>query len=493
METIDLEPNKKHYMSWPVIALIDFVTIISFENIFYPFQNQGLSVVISWIFLLFSYVIPYALISSQMSLTFDNQAGGLASWVKYSTNDTLGYWTSWMYWVQTVPYLVDVSNSVIVSFSWIILGNNSLDKKMSTFWFGILTFVIILIFILLENRLKNSLEILSLLGGGAMFIMSVLFVVMAAWAVIHGHHHIATQPFNWSSFKPSFSLNYFSTTGLLIFAMSGAELAAPYVSQMKNPKRDFPKAMWMLAIMTGFLTIFGTLALSMFFNAHTVQYDKKFKMNGPYEAFQLLGQSLGMGKSLMYIFAVVQALFMMAQLAVLLDASSRVFAGDVGDKFMPKWLTKKNKNGRPVHSYTLTVGLSLFLLLLTGTLPSIHSIYNWLLNINGIISPYKTCWVFVAFVAMRLQQEKFTSGYVFIKNKTGALIVGFWCLIFTFICATLGFIPQNVAIGTSEFNHQLWMNIITVIVLFGLGFLLPWLRKREAKKNGELDMDLNAE
>lgn len=87
----DLEPNKKHYMSWPVIALIDFVTIISFENIFYPFQNQGLSVVISWIFLLFTYVIPYALISSQMSLTFDNQDGGLASWVRRSTNDTLGY------------------------------------------------------------------------------------------------------------------------------------------------------------------------------------------------------------------------------------------------------------------------------------------------------------------------------------------------------------------------------------------------------------------
>lgn len=114
----DLEPNKKHYMSWPVIALIDFVTIISFENIFYPFQNQGLSVVISWIFLLFTYVIPYALISSQMSLTFDNQDGGLASWVRRSTNDTLGYWTSWMYWVQSVPYIVDVSNSVIVSFNF---------------------------------------------------------------------------------------------------------------------------------------------------------------------------------------------------------------------------------------------------------------------------------------------------------------------------------------------------------------------------------------
>ena len=65
----DLAP-KKHYMSWPVIALLDFVTIISFENIFYPFQNQGLSVVVSWIFLLFSYVIPYALIATQLGLTF---------------------------------------------------------------------------------------------------------------------------------------------------------------------------------------------------------------------------------------------------------------------------------------------------------------------------------------------------------------------------------------------------------------------------------------
>ena len=113
-----------------------------------------------------------------------------------------------MYWVQTVPYLVDVSNSVIVSFSWIILGNNTLDKHMSTFWFGILTFVIILAFILVENAIKNSLELLSLIGGGAMFIMSMLFVLLAVWSVMHGHH-IATQPFNLAAFKPSFSLRFF--------------------------------------------------------------------------------------------------------------------------------------------------------------------------------------------------------------------------------------------------------------------------------------------
>jgi amino acid transporter len=261
--------------------------------------------------------------------------------------------------------------------------------------------------------------------------------------------------------------------------MSGAELAAPYIVQMRDPKHEFPKAMWLLAIMTAFLTIFGTLSLAVFFNANQIPHD--FKMNGPYYAFSLLGHELGLGKILMYLFAVVQAIFMMAQLAVLLDASSRVFAGDVADKFMPHWLTRKNKQGRPVNSYLMTTGLSLFLLLLTGTLPNINTIYNWLLNINGIVSPYKTCWVFFSFLAIRWRQKDFHSDYIFIRNRTSALLVGSWCLAFTFICATLGFIPQEAAFGTHAFNHQLLLNFVTVFILLGLGFLLPLLRKRELK------------
>lgn len=479
MNTLEQNASKK-YTPWLILTLLDFVTIISFENIFYPFQNQGLSVVISWIFMLFAYVIPYELIVSQLGLTFDQQAGGLASWIRRGTgSDLFGYATSWMYWVQTIPYLVDVSNSVIVSFSWIILGDATLGKHMSTFTFGLLTFAIILAFILLENFFKDSLEILSLIGGGAMFIMSMLFVLMTFWAVTHGAH-IATQPFNLEAFKPSFSLHYFSTTGLLIFAMSGAELAAPYISKMKNPKKEFPRSMWVLALMTGALTIFGTLSLAVFFDANHIPQD--FKMNGPYYAFKLLGEKLGMGSVLMYVFAVVQAFFMLAQLAILIDAASRVFAGDVNQKYMPSWLTKKNKNGRPVHSYTLTAGISLVLLLLSGTLPSINSIYNWLLNLNGIVSPYKTCLVFVAFLAVRYRQNEFSSDYVFIKNRKGALAVGFWCFIFTFVCATMGFIPQNAEFGTKQFDHELLMNFFFVFLIFGMGFILPLLRKLELKR-----------
>ncbi|MBT8934602.1 amino acid permease [Lactobacillus delbrueckii subsp. bulgaricus] len=406
------EPPKKHYMAWMTLAMLDFVTIIRFEDVFYPYQNQGLSVIFSWIFLLICYQLPYTLIATQLGLAYkDTEEGGLDSSIRRGTgSDVLGYATSWMYWAQTVPYLVDVSNSIIVSISWMILGNNTLGKHMSPFMFGLLTFVIILIFILCESAYKNSLDLLSLIGGIAMFAMSamsVIFVILIIWALMHGGH-IATK-MEWSSFKPNFSVHYFSTTGLLIFAMSGAELAAPYVTRLKNPRKEFPKSMWMLFAMTVFMTLTETLGLAVLFDAKHIPHD--FKMNGAFYAFQLLGEEAGMGKSLMYMYAIV-----------------------------------------------------------------------CLLNLNGIVSPYKTSVVFLAFLAFGYRHKTFAKDdFVFIRNNKGALAVGWWCFIFTFICATMGFLPQDVTFESPQWTKQLWMNIITVIVLFGTGFLLPWLRKLELK------------
>src|SRR5699024_1181440 len=109
-------------------------------------------------------------------------------------------------------------------------------------------------------------------------------------------------------------------------------------------------------------------------------------------------------------------------------------------------------------------------------------IYNWLLNLNGIVSPYKTALVFVAFLAIRWQEEQFKSDYVYIKNRTGALIVGFWCFICTFVCATMGFMPQDAAPGTKAFECQLFRNFGTVRFLVVLCLLLTWLRKIELKR-----------
>ena len=425
----ELDKPQKQYIPWVVVGLMDFVTVIGFDDIIYNFQNQGLVAFTSWIIMTFFYVIPYNLIVAHMGSTFSEHGGGITSWMRETNGDTVGYYAAWFYWITGLPYVVDVANSVVISFGWIANGNGNIQANLGNAWFGILTAVIFVIFIWLQHFFKNkSLEIMSTIGGGAMFIMTVLFVVMTFVGLSKGAP-IATRPFDFKAFIPKdfFSLSFLSTFGLFVFAMNGSELAAPYTKDMRHPARDFPKALKMIAIMTMFLTLFGTFSLGVYFNAHHLPND--LKMNGSYYAFQAIGRQFGLGNSLMYLFAVVQGIYMLAQLAVILDASTRVF-------------------------------------------------------LSGIVSPLSTCFLFWSYTMVRLHQDRFpTPAYTYLKNRKVGLFVGIWMLGITFLLGTLGFFPTDAT--TETFALMLVLNIVVPIGMVALGVLMPWIAQRQRKaRNG---------
>ena len=488
MDVSPLEP-KKRFISWPVVALMDFVTVIGFDDLIYNFHNQGLAIVTTWIIMIVAFVWPYEMMVGQLGGTFNEGGGGLASWVRATNGDLAGYLVAFFYWIAGLPYVVDVANSVVVSISWLVKGNGNLQDYMPTVVFALFTAVVFLGFIWFQHFFKNrSLEILSTIGGGAMFIMTILFVVMTIAALMHGRH-IETQPFNLQAFIPKIDGHFLSTFGLLIFAINGAELAAPYVKEMKNGKRDFPKAMMMLLIMTIFLTVFGSFSLAVFFNAHHLPYD--LKMNGSYYAFQALGREFGMGNILMYIFAVTQAIYMFAQLAVILDASTRIFLSDVALKYLPKSLGKLNKDGLPINGYWLTTGIVSLVLFLSNWLPSINDMFNWLLNINGIVSPFVTSFVFFAFMQIRKKSSEFSSEYVFIKNDKLAWLVGLWCFVITIAFSILGVLPTDATPGTSLYDKELALNIIIPMIFIALSALLPyiaWVERQQLQKPAKISL-----
>ena len=474
---------KKRYISWPVVSLMDFVTVIGFDDLIYNFHNQGLAIVSTWVLMILLFVWPYEMMVGQLGGTFNEDGGGLASWVRATNGDLAGYIVAFFYWIAGLPYVVDVANSVVVSISWLVKGNGDLQSYMPTIAFALFTAVVFLVFIWFQHFFRNrSLEILSTLGGGAMFVMTILFVVMTVAALMHGRH-IATQPFNVRAFIPKIDGHFLSTFGLLIFAINGAELAAPYVKEMKDGKRDFPKAMMMLLLMTIFLTVFGSFSLAVFFNAHHLPYD--LKMNGSYYAFQALGKEFGIGDTLMYIFAVSQALYMFAQLAVILDASTRIFLSDVAMKYLPKSLGKLNSDGLPINGYWLTTGIVSLVLFLSNWLPSINDMFNWLLNINGIVSPFVTSFVFFAFMRIRQKSKEFHSDYVFIKNDVLAWLVGAWCFVITIVFSLLGVRPTDATPGTALYDKELALNIIIPVIFIALSALLPymaWVERNHLKK-----------
>lgn len=469
--------NKMKAITWPVLTLMALCTVIGLDDIMYNFQNQGMPVITSWIIMCLLYVTPYSLMVGQLGSTFSEEGGGLSSWVRGTDGEFLGYFTAWTYWAASIPYTVDSANEIIVDLGWALTGSKGFQDKIPTTMFAALTFVVFIVFIIVEHHFANSMEFLSSIGGGLMVIMTVLFVFLAFVGLAKSGGHMATQPFTWHTIIPKFDLHYWSTVGMLIYAMNGCELVAPYVTKMKKPKSDFPKAMITLAIMTAFLTILGSFALGIYFDAYHIPND--LKMNGAYYVFDMVGKQFGMGKFLLYLWAWTSLLFNCALVAVLLDAMTRMLISDTGDKYMPKFLRKKDKNGLPINGYILTVALSSFIMILGIFLPDMNDIFNWLLNLNSIVSPGVTCWIFYSFMRVRKNSKKYPSKYVYIKNDKLAWLVGLALLVVTAVATILGFAPQDVKHGSGLWWYELIINIVAVIVLIGLGAILPGIRRRE--------------
>lgn len=469
--------NKMKAITWPVLTLMALCTVIGLDDIMYNFQNQGMPVITSWIIMCLLYVTPYSLMVGQLGSTFSEEGGGLSSWVRGTDGEFLGYFTAWTYWAASIPYAVDSANEIIVDLGWALTGSKGFQDKIPTTMFAALTFVVFIVFIIVEHHFANSMEFLSSIGGGLMVIMTVLFVFLAFVGLAKSGGHMATQPFTWHTIIPKFDLHYWSTVGMLIYAMNGCELVAPYVTKMKKPKSDFPKAMITLAIMTAFLTILGSFALGIYFDAYHIPND--LKMNGAYYVFDMVGKQFGMGKFLLYLWAWTSLLFNCALVAVLLDAMTRMLISDTGDKYMPKFLRKKDKNGLPINGYILTVTLSSFIMILGIFLPDMNDIFNWLLNLNSIVSPGVTCWIFYSFMRVRKNSKKYPSKYVYIKNDKLAWLVGLALLVVTAVATILGFAPQDVKHGSGLWWYELIINIVAVIVLIGLGAILPGIRRRE--------------
>ena len=469
--------NKMKAITWPVLTLMALCTVIGLDDIMYNFQNQGMPVITSWIIMCLLYVTPYSLMVGQLGSTFSEEGGGLSSWVRGTDGEFLGYFTAWTYWAASIPYAVDSANEIIVDLGWALTGSKGFQDKIPTTMFAALTFVVFIVFIIVEHHFANSMEFLSSIGGGLMVIMTVLFVFLAFVGLAKSGGHMATQPFTWHTIIPKFDLHYWSTIGMLIYAMNGCELVAPYVTKMKKPKSDFPKAMITLAIMTAFLTILGSFSLGIYFDAYHIPND--LKMNGAYYVFDMVGKQFGMGKFLLYLWAWTSLLFNCALVAVLLDAMTRMLISDTGDKYMPKFLRKKDKNGLPINGYILTVALSSFIMILGIFLPDMNDIFNWLLNLNSIVSPGVTCWIFYSFMRVRKNSKKYPSKYVYIKNDKLAWLVGLALLVVTAVATILGFAPQDVKQGSGLWWYELIINIVAVIVLIGLGAILPGIRRRE--------------
>lgn len=472
--------NQKQ-LRWFTVGLIAFNMVWGLGNVVNNYAQQGISVVTSWLLILALYFIPYALIVGQLGSTFKESRGGVSSWVESTSTKRLAYYAAWTYWVVHIPYLAQKPQAILIALGWAVKADGSMVSGMPVKLVAIISLVIFLLFLYLSTKGLSTLKVIGGLAGTAMFVMSILFILLAVGApAVNAGMQFATPDLgSLKTYIPKFDFSYFTTISMLVFAVGGAEKISPYVNQTKNPAKEFPKGMFLLAGMVGVSAVLGSIAMGMLFASNNIPKD--LMTNGAYSAFQQLGQYYGVGNLLMIIYALTNTIGQISALAFSIDAPLQILLADADPLFVPAWLRKKTAKGTLVNGYFLTgILVSIIIILPVFGIQNMDELVKWLTNLNSVVMPLRYLWVFFAYMMLNRAYQNYHSEYKFMKNPKLGFIAGSWCFLFTAFACVMGMVPKLVySDDPRAWWFQLISNIATPIVLILLGMILPAIARRD--------------
>lgn len=469
-------------MNWRMLAMMGFTVVWGFGNVVNNYANQGLTVVVSWLLILSLYFLPYALMVGEMGSVFEQKAGGVSSWIGSTYGPMLAYLAGWTYWVVHIPYLAQKPQGALVALSWVFFQNGDMIKGFNPLLLQSIVLAIFLFFLWLSSKGINSLKKVGALAGTSMFFMGILYILLTVAAPSIVGAKSATTIWNLSTFMPKFDFAYFTTISMLVFAVGGCEKISPYVKEVENPSKNFPRGMLVLAISVGMSALLGSLAMGIMFNSNNIPAD--LKMNGQYYAFKLLGEYYGVGNALMVLYAIANTLGQISALMFSIDAPLKMLIGEGDKNFIPQSFTKTNEHGAPINGYKLTAILVGILIIIPALgIGDMNNLYNWLLDLNSIVMPLRYLWVFLAYIGLRgfIKNKNLTekATFRFVSSDKFATLIGVWCFVFTAFACLMGIFPKNVEAFSSEWIFQITLNILTPLVLIGLGFILPRIARKQ--------------
>jgi amino acid transporter len=434
--------------------------------------HAGPSAIAVWIGAWLCFYVPLALSVVELASRYP-QEGGLYVWSKQAFGDFAGYIAAWTYWTSNLPYFPAVlyfaAGNVLYMRrqQWMHLS----DQPSYYVWFSLvaLTLITILHFVGL-----NIGKWLHNVGAFGMWVPAVIVIVMG---FIGWHRFGSANPFTVSSLVPSAHLKDMIFWASLAFAFGGCETASFMGEEVKNPRRNIPRALLLAGLIVAFCYILGTVAVLLALPSHRIS-----DLQGLIEAIRRTADHLGW-IGVVPISAALIAVSNLGAAGAFLAATARLpFVAGI-DRYLPAAFGKLHPRwGTPYVALIAQAFCAAGFVLLGQAGTSVKGAYDVLVSM-GIIT-YFIPYLFVFAAMFRLQWEAAGLDVIRVPGAKPVAIVlsgvGFATTVFTIV---LSLVPPP-----EETNRILAMGklIGLTVVLLAAGALLYYRAKKS--KHGSRKM-----
>lgn len=439
------------------LVMINVIAVDSLRTL--PISAKlGLSLVSYYIIAAFAFFIPVALVAAELATAYPN-TGGIYVWVREAFGKRAGFITIWLQWIYNIVWYPTILAFIAATLSYLIapeLANNKfylLGTVVGLFWL----FTIINCF-----GMKIS-SIVSIIGAtiGTILPMVLIIVLAIIWAV-EGYPIAVDYPSSW---LPNFeSLSNLSLFSAVLFGLIGMEMSAVHAEEVKNPQRDYPRA-----LLYSTLIIICTLSLGSLGIVVVVPNENLSVVSGLIDAYSVFFKSYHM-PWMTSVIAVLIILGGLSGVSAWIIGPTKGLLISARDGSLPIRFARTNKYGAPItilftQAIIVTVLSTVFILL-----HSINAAYWMLSDLSAQMALLVYIIMFAAAIKLRYSKPTQPRGYTIPGgNKVMWLLAGLGIL----CCASamlVGFAPPSqIPIGNVFIFESL---LVGGLVLF---VLIPWM------------------
>ncbi|WP_348664045.1 amino acid permease [Chlamydia vaughanii] len=237
------------------VGMLSLAVVISLRNL--PLTaKHGLSTLFFYALAVSCFMIPYALISAELA-SFKPQ--GIYIWTRDALGKWWGFFSIWMQWFHNMTWypamLAFIASTLVYKINPALAHNKVYLATVILAGFWGLTFFNF--FGISTSALFSSICVIV-----GTLIPGAILVTLAIFWIISGNP-IAIS-FSWSDLIPDVSsMSSFVLLAGMLLALCGLEANANLASDMVNPRKNYPKAVFIGAISTLAILVLGSLSIAI--------------------------------------------------------------------------------------------------------------------------------------------------------------------------------------------------------------------------------------
>ncbi len=449
------------------MAILIVTSILSLRGL--PSEAKyGVQSIFYYLFAAVVFLLPFSLVCAELASTW-TKSGGLYRWVSEAFGPRWGWLAMFLEWQTVVIWFPTVLMFAAASLAY-MFWPESFDQALASN--KVYTLVIALLVYWLSTlnafRGQRSANVLSTYGGlvGTIIPGAILIVLGVVYFCLGKPLALDDVPF----------FPDFSNVGTIVLAASiflfyaGMEIQAVHVNDMRNPARDFPKAVFLsIAVIVAVYSL-GTLVIGLVIPSKDINLLQSLLV-----AYKALWQSLGVSwlgnvMALLIMFGVI------GQVSALVTGPSTGLMAVAQSGYLPRGLQTLNKNN--VNTPILLVQgvfVSLLLLLLI-VLPTVESAYQIMSQMATIIYLVMVIMIYGAFIRLRRTQPGKKRGYRVPFGKAGEVVVCVLGIAGAVLALVLSYLPPS-QITTGSPVVYVGIIVVGVAVIIGMPLAVYAIRK----------------